>query len=304
VGPAGLVDRIDHVVVAVRDVATAGPGMARLLGCAPSWEGLQPADGTANVLFRLANTTLELLGPAGDGPVADALRERFEAAGEGLFSIDFGTHDLEAVRASLKTAGIETPEPADALSHDDPSGAWRRFRVVEVPAQANRGVRARIVEDTSPEEIVPAAQPLHDDGSCVGRLDHVVVMTRAPEHALAFYGDALGLRLALDKTFEKRGVRLIFFRAGGLTLEIGASLEQAPNASRDLDTGAAGAEDDVLWGLAHQVEDADAARARIEGAGLGVSSVRDGHKPGTRVFTVKDAPFGIPTLFIEPVKQP
>jgi catechol 2,3-dioxygenase-like lactoylglutathione lyase family enzyme len=293
---AGLVDRIDHVVLAVRDVAAAASTMARLLGCAPSWQGDQPADGTSNVLFRLANATIELLGPAGEGPVGASLRSHVEEHGEGLYRIDFGTHDLEAVRAGLSSHGIEITEPRDALSHDEPSGAWRRYRVMEIPATANRGIRTRVVEDASPDEIVPSAQPQLDDGSCVARLDHVVVMTSAPDHALAFYGDALGLRLALDKTFEKRGVRLVFFRTGGLTLEIGSSLRGAS------DLGEAGSELDVLWGLAHQVADADLARARVEASGHAVSAVRDGHKPGTRVFSVQGAPLGVPTLFIEPVK--
>jgi catechol 2,3-dioxygenase-like lactoylglutathione lyase family enzyme len=291
----GGVDRIDHVVVAVRDVAVAAPSMARLLGAAPSWEGLQPADGTANALFRLANTTVELLGPSGRGPIGQALHERFERSGEGLLRIDFGTRDLEAVRARLANAGLEPPEAEDGLLHDDPSGAWRRFRVLDVPADANRGVWTRIVEDAPGEEIVPFSRPMHGDGSCVERLDHVVVMTRAPEHALAFYGDALGLRLALDRTFEKRGVRLIFFRTGGLTLEIGSSLEGDVG-----DLGRADRDEDRLWGVAHQVGDADLARRRLAQAGFETSHVRDGHKPGTRVFTVVDAPFGIPTLFIEP----
>ncbi len=291
------VDRIDHVVIAVRDVAQATPEMARLLGCSPSWKGPQPADGTSNVLFRLANTTLELLAPEGDGPVGRALRTHIDAQGEGLLRLDFGTRDLEAVRASLASIGVETHEPVDALSHDDPSGAWRRYRVVDLPADAARGITARIVEDASTDEIVPHASPIDDDGSCVGHLDHVVVMTKAPEHALSFYGEGLGLRLALDKRFEKRGVRLIFFRSGGLTLEIGASLKEGS------DLGSPGEDTDLLWGIAHQVGDADRARARVEAAGYDVTPVRDGHKPGTRVFTVKNAPFGVPTLFIEPVQS-
>ena len=60
----------------------------------------------------------------------------------------------------------------------------------------------------------------------------------------------------------------------------------------------------MFFGLAHQVENADRARARVVDAGFEASAIRDGHKPGTRVFTTKEAPLGIPTLFIEPVKQP
>ena len=46
----------------------------------------------------------------------------------------------------------------------------------------------------------------------------------------------------------------------------------------------------------------DAAHARMKEAGLDVSSVRDGHKPGTRVMSVTGDPLGVPTLIIQPVR--
>jgi hypothetical protein len=58
--------------------------------------------------------------------------------------------------------------------------------------------------------------------------------------------------------------------------------------------------DDRLWGLAFRVDDIEAASARIAEAGLEVSEIRDGHKPGTRVCTVKNEPAGVATLLIEP----
>ena len=58
--------------------------------------------------------------------------------------------------------------------------------------------------------------------AAIAGIDHVVVRTEAPEAAIRFYGDSLGLRLALDKTFEQWGARLLFFRVGGVTVEIAA----------------------------------------------------------------------------------
>jgi hypothetical protein len=55
--------------------------------------------------------------------------------------------------------------------------------------------------------------------------------------------------------------------------------------------------------VAYSVPDAVAARARMIEAGLGVSNIRDGHKPGTRVFSLKGNPLGVPTLVIEPVSD-
>ena len=57
---------------------------------------------------------------------------------------------------------------------------------------------------------------------------------------------------------------------------------------------------DRFGGLAWRVTDPDAARARIAAAGFDVSEVRTGRKPGTKVFTVRDAPGGAPTLMLMP----
>jgi hypothetical protein len=47
------------------------------------------------------------------------------------------------------------------------------------------------------------------------------------------------------------------------------------------------------------VPDAEAARARLLAAGLDVSEVRAGRKPGTRVLTLRGGTCGVPTLLLE-----
>jgi hypothetical protein len=47
------------------------------------------------------------------------------------------------------------------------------------------------------------------------------------------------------------------------------------------------------------VPDAEAARTRLAAAGLDVSEVRPGRKPGTRVLTLRDGTCGVPTLLLE-----
>ena len=66
----------------------------------------------------------------------------------------------------------------------------------------------------------------------------------------------------------------MFFRAGQTIVEIAEDKEAGQR--------------DRLWGLSWRVADADLARARLAAAGLDVSEVRAGMKPGTRVFTVRD----------------
>ena len=74
---------LDHLVIAVRDLDAATATYAALLGRAPSWRGDHPGAGTANTLFRLDRTYVELLAPVGPGAHADALRAHLDAHGEG-----------------------------------------------------------------------------------------------------------------------------------------------------------------------------------------------------------------------------
>ena len=56
---------IDHIIIAVSDLAEASAEYSALLGRQPSWRGAHPDYGTANTLFKLDNTYIELL--AADG---------------------------------------------------------------------------------------------------------------------------------------------------------------------------------------------------------------------------------------------
>jgi len=125
-------------------------------------------------------------------------------------------------------------------------------------------------------------------GAVLG-LDHVVIRTLDPERAAALYGARLGLDLRSDRSNPDWGARLMFFRCGDLIVEIAHDLKAA--VSSDPDT---------LGGLSWRVPDARSAHARLQAAGLDVSGLRPGRKPGTRVFTVRDKTCGVPTLALEP----
>ena len=75
-------------------------------------------------------------------------------------------------------------------------------------------------------------------------------------------------------------------------MEFGASLKTAVSDGPD-----------SFGGLAWRVTDPDAAQAAMAAAGFDVSEVRTGRKPGTMVFTVRDAPGGAPTLMLQPIAR-
>jgi catechol 2,3-dioxygenase-like lactoylglutathione lyase family enzyme len=120
-------------------------------------------------------------------------------------------------------------------------------------------------------------------------VDHVVLRTGNAQACLDLFGDELGIRLALDKTVPEWGGRMLFFRAGKLTLEV---IESSGN-----ETAAS-----AFWGLAYQCKDLAVFLQALAARGVATSDIRDGRKPGTLVATLKSHSLGIPTLLIQPVR--
>jgi catechol 2,3-dioxygenase-like lactoylglutathione lyase family enzyme len=280
---------LDHLVVAVRDLEAASVTYESLLGRAPSWHGAHPGWGTANTLFRLDDTYLELVSPRGEGPFGAQLRERLAGPGEGLLGFALATADAAACADALRARGLAVGAPIDGAGRDAASGAERRWRNVLIPREAARGVFVIGIEHRSPPDALPLVEPKRP-AAAVSGIDHVVVRTEAPDAAIRFYGDQLGLRLALDRTFPKWGARLLFFRVGGVTVEIAAPAEPVESPT---DT-------DSCWGISWRTPDVGAARDRLLDAGFDVSELRAGRRPGTRVCTVRAPTCGVATLLIGP----
>ena len=273
-----MLSGFDHVTVAVRDVESAAAGYAALLGRAPAWRGQHVGLGTEAALFALDNALIELVGPRAGAEEAEGLRARLDARGEGLIALAFATDDAAACSAALRERGVRAtrPESGTARAAD---GSERSYRSVELAASATRGPSVLIVERPDAAALHGSEEP---PGDTLHALDHVVVRTSDPDAAVALYGQQLGIRLALDR--QLGGTRMLFFRIGGVTLEV----------VQDRSLG----DHDALYGLAFRARDLNAAHARITRAGVAVSEVRDGRKPGTQVCTVKSGTCNVPTLLL------
>lgn len=202
-----------------------------------------------------------------------------------VFGHDDGGPDFATANVTLRlvpAAGVAGLRRV-AFAVDDPGKATR--------LAANRGLT---LDEAGPAHDFAIAlvegrppQPAAVRPGALTALDHVVIQTAAPERALALYGAKAGLDLRLDRTEPRWGTRLMFFRCGDLVVEImhnlAAGMSEAP---------------DRLWGLSWRTADLDAAQARLVAAGIDVSAVRPGRKPGTRVFTIRSGTSGVPTLVV------
>jgi catechol 2,3-dioxygenase-like lactoylglutathione lyase family enzyme len=257
------------MILALNLVSIAVPA-ARLTDAARDYEILlgrraQRRPGSCSI--QLENVRLELVAADGEAP--------------GLAALTFAVEDLEGWARLLARRRLPI-SPASA-------GAAGAPLALLADQEATYGVPMRFC-GRGRHDAQPIAEALTGaEETAVMGLDHLVIRTPNPERAIALYAGRLGLSLRLDRSHPDWGARLLFFRCGALTVELVHDLSQ------EIGEGA-----DRLWGLSWRVLDVAAAHGRLRDAGLDLSDVRRGRRPGTRVATVRSHCAGVPTLLIGP----
>lgn len=278
-----MITGLDHVALVVRDLDAAVDGYAKMLGVAPSWVGR--GGGVRQAWFQFPNMALDVISPEGEGPFADMIRAHIDAHGEGQWAVAFTADNLESFATLLTRRGIKAspPRPSSTTADD---GATRTWIGSTLDAAATGGLQLLLM---APQETpFPPSEPTGPGP--IAKLDHVVIGTGNVDRALAVYGAKLGLDLRLDRDNPQWNARQLFFRCGDAVLEMGAKIGE-PSLE-------ALAKPDRFGGLAWRVTEPEAAQARIAAAGFDVSEVRTGRKPGTKVFTVRNASGGVPTIML------
>jgi methylmalonyl-CoA/ethylmalonyl-CoA epimerase len=107
-----MIGRLNHVAIAVHDLAAASRVYRDLLGAELSAPLPQPEHGVTVVFITLPNTKVELLEPLGEGsPIAGFLARNPEG---GIHHICYEVDDIGAARDRLIAAGARVlgpPEP-------------------------------------------------------------------------------------------------------------------------------------------------------------------------------------------------
>jgi catechol 2,3-dioxygenase-like lactoylglutathione lyase family enzyme len=287
---------LDHLLIAVRDLNAASENYQRLLGRKPSWHGNHPTYGTANVLFRIDNTYIELLAPTQetrDTPWNRRLVAHLDERGEGLFALALGTVDVAKSVDEIRANGIHIDDPVPGDGVDNLTGARREWTNARMPENETRGVPAFVIQHRSPPEALPVAEPGADASSVVNALDHVVIGSSNLPETLTLWRDNLGADLR--HTLDRGGRALHFLLLGtpgartSCILELAGETEPRQPGPRD-----------TLYGVAYRVPDVHATVERLHSAGVDISDPREGNAPGTIVADLKPGfSHDVRTLFIQ-----
>jgi methylmalonyl-CoA/ethylmalonyl-CoA epimerase len=115
-----MIGRLNHVAIAVPDLAAASALYRDTLGAKVSAPVPQPTHGVTVVFVEMPNTKIELLHPLGDNsPIAGFLQKN--AAG-GIHHVCYEVEDIYAARDRLKAAGARVLGDGEPKigAHDKP----------------------------------------------------------------------------------------------------------------------------------------------------------------------------------------
>jgi methylmalonyl-CoA/ethylmalonyl-CoA epimerase len=115
-----MIGRLNHVAIAVPDLAAAAALYRDTLGAKVSAPVPQPAHGVTVVFVEMPNTKIELLHPLGENsPIAGFLQKN--AAG-GIHHVCYEVDDIYAARDRLRAAGARVLGDGEPKigAHDKP----------------------------------------------------------------------------------------------------------------------------------------------------------------------------------------
>jgi methylmalonyl-CoA/ethylmalonyl-CoA epimerase len=132
-------NRLDHVGIAVSDLAAARDYYERVLGLRPAREEVIEDQGVHEVLYRMGDAWVQLVAPLGpDTPVGRFLAKR----GEGLHHVGYSVANVSTALSQLKAEGVET---IDQVPKTGSGGTTIAF----VHPKSSHGVMIELVEEGS-----------------------------------------------------------------------------------------------------------------------------------------------------------
>ena len=132
-----MLDDIDHVGIAVRDLEASVERYRRAFGVEPVHRETVEHQGVEEVLFKAGTSYVQLLRALGpDTPVGKFLERR----GEGVHHVGYRVTDIRAALARLEEEGLE-------LVDQEPRPGSRGTTVAFVHPRALDGVLIELVQD-------------------------------------------------------------------------------------------------------------------------------------------------------------
>lgn len=184
--------RLDHVIIAVRDLEAGAKTFTRL-GFRLTPLGLHEGKGTGNRCVMFQDSYVELLGIVDQKEAKGRLGELIASRGEGGIGVAFGADDADEAAAAIKDEGLAVEPPQDLARPLDLDGKREtvRFRNVMLPGLQPKVLIQFVCVHVTPELTRARHEwQLHANGA--DGLSEVVIHADDPATLRADYAKLFG----------------------------------------------------------------------------------------------------------------
>tara|TARA_B100000609_G_C17209319_1_gene432846 strand:+ start:1102 stop:1932 length:831 start_codon:yes stop_codon:yes gene_type:complete len=272
-----MLTRVQNIFLATNNIEETSKKFTIFFKRNPDFVGHSKKLGIHIISFGLNKTNICLISPKSNGVWFEALNNFLKKKGEGIFGVNFSSDNFDNdynnfVKNELKLSNkIET-------SFEGNKKDQIKFSFSNI---LNKTVESLNIVISNEMDFQNNRENSKNN---VSKVNQLVIQTKSPDTIKDFFRDKLSIRLALDKTFKEWAGRMLFFRLGGVTLEVIEGQDIKQNSK--------------YFGIGWHTDNYNKCYNDLLKNGFRLSKIRIGRKEGTLVSTLKDPILNIPTILI------
>ncbi len=269
--------RVQNIFLATKNIEETFQKFSIFFRRKPNFIGQSRKLGIDIISFGLNKTNICLISPKNSGIWSEKLNNFLKNKGEGIFGINFFSNDFNNdynnfVKNHLKVSGkIES----SFEGNNDIEIKFSFFNILD------KNIESLNILVSSKIDFQDNKSSLKNN---VSKVNQLVIQTEDPDTIKEIFEGKLSIRLALDKTFKKWAGRMLFFRLGGVTLEVIEGKDIKQNSE--------------YFGIGWHADNYNKCYDDLINDGFRLSEIRAGRKEGTLVSTLKEPILNIPTILI------
>ena len=272
-----MLTRVQNIFLATKNIEETSQKFSIFFGRSPDFIGQSINLGIDIIIFGLNNTNICLISPKSSGFWFETLNNFLKNKGEGIFGINFSSDDFDNDYNNFTKNNLKLSDKIES-NFEGNNNDKIKFSFFNIFDKAIENLNIFVSNEMNFQNNKANSK------NNVSKVNQIVIQTEAPDTIKDIFDGKLSIRLALDKTFKEWAGRMLFFRLGGVTLEVIEGKDIKQNSK--------------YFGIGWHADNYNKCYNSLLNDGFSLSEIRKGRKEGTLVSTLKKPILNIPTILI------
>ena len=272
-----MLTRVQNIFLATKNIEETSKKFTIFFKRKPNFVGQSKKLGIDIISFGLNKTNICLISPKCNGIWFEALNNFLKKGGEGIFGVNFSSDNFNNDYNNFAKNGLILSNKIESSFEGNKKDQikFSFFNILNKTVESLNIVISNEMDFQNNRE---------NSKNNVSKVNQLVIQTKSPDSIKDIFEGMLNIRLALDKTFKEWAGRMLFFRLGGVTLEVIEGQDINKNSK--------------YFGIGWHADNYNKCYDSLLKNGFRLSEIRIGRKEGTLVSTLKDPILNIPTILI------